>query len=66
MKQLIELIGAHAQNRFFFVDEFFGHHINGNFNGGRRRSFSTPSLQHVEFTLFDGELDVLHIAVMFF
>ena len=66
VQQLVELAGGHAQDRGFFVDQPFPDHVDGDLDGGRRGAFAVAGLQHVELAFFNGELDVLHILVMFF
>ncbi len=39
-------------------------HINGDLEGGGGSALSVPRLQHVKLAPLDGELDVLHVAVV--
>ena len=64
MQQLIELAGGNPQNGGLLVDQPFLDHVDGDLDGGRRGALAVAGLQHVELTLLDGELDVLHILVV--
>ncbi len=66
MEQLVQLLRLNPSHRFLLADEPLGHHISGDLQGRRRGALSGPCLQHVELALLDGELDVLHVAVMLF
>src|SRR4029077_20812850 len=60
-KDLIELIGRHALDRCFPVDQFFAHHVAGELHRRYAGAFSVARLQHVHLAVLDGELEVLHI-----
>ena len=64
MKKLIELSSLDAGYRFFLADEPFPRQIDRDFQSSGRRSLAVTALQHPEFAFLDGELDVLHIAVV--
>ena len=49
---------------FFLVDEPFPRKIDRDFQRRRRRTLAVAALQHPECAFLDGELDVLHIAVV--
>ena len=40
------------------------HHVDGDAHGGEAGALAVAALQHVELALLDGELDVLHVAVV--
>ena len=66
MEQFIELGRGHADDGHFLCDEFLFEHVDGHADCGRAVAFSDAALEHEERALFDGELDVLHVAVVFF
>ena len=60
-EQLVELIGRVAQDGGFPVDEFFLHHVHGELESGGGGALAVTSLEHEQFALLDGELDVLDV-----
>ena len=66
MQKLIELLGLHAQHGFLLVDHAFFHHVDGDANGRRTGALAVAGLQHVQLAVFDGELEILHVAVVLF
>ncbi len=64
VQQLIELRRSNAENGFALVDELLGYQINSDANCRGTGAFTIASLEHVERALLDGELEVLHIAVI--
>ena len=64
MQQLIKLLRGHAHNRFRLADQTFCNHIDGNFYRRLGGALAVTGLQHVELVLLNGELDVLHVAVV--
>ena len=66
MQQLSQLAGGYPQDRFLLGDQAFLHHIHRHLDGGPGGPFAVTGLQHEQFLLFDGELDVLHVAVVLF
>ena len=66
MQQLIERGWIDAQDGFVLCDQTFAGHIDGDLQRRFRSAFAVARLQHVELTAFDGELDVLHVAIMGF
>ena len=66
VQQLIELLRLHAADGFLLADQAFGYHLYGNANSGGTGTLSVAGLQHVQGAVFDGEFEVLHVAVMFF
>ena len=65
MEKLIELLGTNAHYGFVLVDEFFANHLDGNTNGSSASSFTSTSLEQIEVTLLNGELEVLHVSIVF-
>ncbi len=63
---LRQLIGTDPLDGFFFPDQPFLYHVDGDFHRRDARAFANPGLQHVELAFLDGELQVQHVAVMFF
>ncbi len=66
MEQLIQLIRRDPLHRFLLVDQTFFHHVNGNPNSRRAGTLAVAGLQHVQGAFFDGELKVLHVAIVLF
>ena len=66
VQQLIELAGRDAQHRFLLSDHAFFHHLDRDANRGRTGALAVAGLQHVELAVFDGELEILHVAIMLF
>ena len=60
-EDLVELLGRHAVHGGFPVDEFFLHHVAGDLHRGEAGAFAVAGLQHEEFAVLDGELEVLHV-----
>ncbi len=66
MKNIIQLIGGNTHECFLLAYQAFVDHINSNFYCRRRSPFARPCLQQVQLSVFNSELDVLHILVVFF
>ena len=64
-EDLVELLGRNAVHRFFPVDQFFLHHVAGDFHRGETGPLAVAGLQHEEFAVLDGELEVLHVREVF-
>ena len=64
MQQHIQTLGVNLHQRFFFADHAFVDQVTGNLDGGLRSALAAAALQHEELAVFDGELHVLHVAVM--
>ena len=60
--QLFRFDPAHG---LLFIDQPFLDHIHGNPHRGDPRSLAGPRLQHIELAFLNGELHVLHVAIMF-
>ena len=65
-EQLHKISSGDSLQRSFFVDQPFAHHFHGGAHCCDAVSFSISSLQHEQTTTLDGELDVLHVAIMSF
>ena len=66
MKQLIQRHGINPHNGFVFGDQLFFGHFNRHSQRGFGCPFARTGLQHVELILLDGELNILHVAIMGF
>ena len=66
MQKLIELLRLHAQHGFLLVDHALLHHLDRDAHGRRARALAVAGLQHVQLAFFDGELEVLHVAIVLF
>ena len=64
MKQLIELLGAHAPNSLLTRDEPLLDHIDSDSDRSRRGSLAYARLRHPKLALLYGELDIAHITIM--
>ena len=65
-QEVVKLVGLDAVNRFFLGDEAFAHHVDGHANCGQAGALAVAGLQHVELAILDGELKVLHVAIVLF
>ena len=65
-QEVVKLVGLDAVNGFFLRDEAFAHHVDGHANRGQAGALAVARLQHVELAILDGELEVLHVAVVLF
>ena len=66
VQKLIELLGRHAQHGFLLVDHAFFDHLDRDANRGGAGALAVAGLQHVQLAFFDGELEILHVAIMLF
>ncbi len=64
VQHLVNLFGGDAVQSGRFVDQSFFDHIVRDLDSSLGGTFAIASLQHPEFAMFDGELDILHIFVM--
>ncbi len=53
-------------NGLFARDQLLAHHLDRDLERCLRRALARAALQHEELAVFDGEFDVLHVAVMRF
>ncbi len=65
-QEVVELVGLDAEDGFFLRDEAFADHVDGDADGGQAGALAIAGLQHVELAILDGELEVLHVAVVLF
>ena len=66
MQQLIELGRGHAQHGFFLVDQTFLYHLDRDAQRRRAGSLAVARLQHEQLAVLDGELEILHVAIVLF
>src|SRR6266545_3848032 len=64
-QKLIELIRLNAQQCFLFTDNAFADHVDGDTYGGKARALARARLKHPKLAVFDGELNILHISIVF-
>ena len=60
----VDLLRLDPADRFFLGDQSFFNHIDGDADLGLRRALAVAGLQHPQLAVLDGELDVLHVAVV--
>ena len=65
-QEVIQLVRLDAEDGFFLRDEAFAHHVDGDANRGQAGALAVAGLQHVELAILDGELEVLHVAIVLF
>ena len=65
-QEVVELVGLDAEDGFFLGDEAFANHVDGDAHGGQAGALAVAGLQHVELAILDGELEVLHVAIVLF
>ena len=56
--------GSMRQHRLLAGDQALLRHVDGDLHGGLRGALAGARLQHPELAALDGELDVLHVAVV--
>ncbi len=66
MKQLIQRRGVDAAYGLFLRDQALAGEIDRDLQRRLGRALAIARLEHPELAAFDGELDVLHVAVMLF
>ena len=66
MQQLIELLAAPRAAPLPFVDHAFLHHVDRDAHRGRAGALAVARLQHVQLAVLDGELEILHVAIVLF
>ncbi len=64
MQEEFHLLRLDAAHRLFLVDEAFVDHVDGDAHFGLGRALAVARLQDPQLVVFDGELDVLHVAVV--
>ena len=65
-QEVVKLVGLDAEDGFFLRDQPFLHHLDGDANRGATGALAVARLQHVQAAVLDGELEVLHVAIVFF
>src|SRR6185437_6600121 len=65
-EEVVELVGINAEDSFFWLDQAFVHHINRDANRRQARPLAVAGLEHIEPTFLDGELKILHVAIVLF
>ena len=66
VEQGIDLFGGDALDSFFLGDQAFVDHLDSDLHSGVGSAFAVAGLEHPQFTVFDGEFHILHIAVVVF
>ena len=64
VEQLVERGGIDPQHRFVPRDQPLLRHIDGDPQGGFAGALAGAGLQHPQAAALDGELDILHVAIM--
>ena len=65
-EQLTEGIGRDPLDGVVRLDQLFLHHFDGDANGSEAGAFAVAGLKHEKATLFDGELEILHVVKVAF
>src|ERR1019366_339491 len=65
-QKVVELVGFDAEDGLFLRDQAFLDHLDGDPHGRASGALAVTRLQHVEAAVLDGELKVLHVAIVFF
>ena len=66
MQQRVKLLGVNRRERLRLVEQPLGDRVHGEAHGGLGRPLRAAGLEHVEPAVLDGELGVLHVAVVIF
>ena len=66
MKQFVELGRRNTHYDIFFFYQFLFVHIHCHSHSGRAVAFADAALEHIKRPILNRELDVQHIAVVFF
>ena len=64
MQQLVEFAGLHALEHGLLVDFALTQQVHSNLHHGGTSALSVTGLQQPEFAVLDGELHVLHVAIV--
>ena len=64
VKQGVEVARVDHQNRLLLVDHTLVHEVAGDLESGGSGALTVAALEHIEFAVLDGELHILHIAVV--
>ena len=65
-QEVVDLVWLDAHDGLFLGDEALLDHVDGDAHGGQAGALAIAGLQHVERAVLDGELEVLHVAVVLF
>ena len=65
-EEVVKLVRLDAEDGFFLRDQAFFHHLDGDADRGAAGALAVARLQHVQAAVLDGELEVLHVAIMLF
>ena len=65
MEDFVELCRSHTGNCGLLVNHSFLEHIHSHIQSSETCSFADTALEHPEFAVLNGELDVLHIVEVF-
>eukprot|EP00438_Fugacium_kawagutii_P025779 Skav230060 [mRNA] locus=scaffold1221:119908:121924:- [translate_table: standard] len=64
MQELVDQVWLQTQKGLRLCDQAFVGHVDRNLQSSRSCTLSIAGLQHVEFALLDGKLNILHILVV--
>ena len=64
VQQRVDVVGGHAHHRFPLTDQPLGRHVHRDLDGRGRGALAVAGLEHPQLAALDGELDVLHVAVV--
>ena len=64
MQQGIQLLRLYAHNGFLLGDLALVDQVDGNLQSGCGGALAVAGLQHVELAVFNGELHILHVAIV--
>ena len=65
-KHLVQLVGRHAPDGCFPINQFFLLHLDGKAHRGEAGPFAVTGLEHEDFAVLDGEFEILHVLEMRF
>lgn len=66
MQQHVERLRVDLHERFLLGDHALVDEVAGDLDGGSSRALAVTRLEHIELLVLDGELHILHIAVVVF
>ena len=66
MEEFVEFLGFHTAEGCLFVDVACTEKVHGNLYHGSAGALAVAGLEHPELAVLDGELHVLHVAVIVF
>ena len=65
-QEVVKLVGLDAEDSFLLRDEALADHVDGDADRGQAGALAVARLQHVELAILDGELKILHVAIVLF